>query len=95
MQGSEMRRLRERLLMNQIEFARLIGYTGTDRNNETRVRHYENGKYQIPLYLARLLWLVERHCVWFGRLPDFPSWPGYDFDHKPDPQHQKEPTDVT
>jgi hypothetical protein len=27
-------------------------------------------------------------------LPDFPNWPGYDFSHEPDPQHQKEKADA-
>ncbi len=83
-----MRELRRRLKMNRVEFARLIGYTGTDRNDETRVKRHENSP-KIPLYLARLLWLLDN---WFNntaQLPPFPEWSGYEFDHSPDPGHIK------
>lgn len=89
MTGSEMKELRRRFKMNRIEFARLIGYTGTDRNDETRVKRHENSRL-IPLYLARLLHLVERWKLQHDALPEFPNWPGYDeFDHTPDPGHKE------
>lgn len=81
-----MKAMRRGLRMNRIEFARLIGYTGTDRNDETRVKRHENSQ-RIPLYIARLLWLLEHWRGETGELPTFPSWPGYEFEHTPDPGH--------
>ena len=94
MHGTELKRIRKHLGMDRFQFARLIGYTGTDRNNETRLRSFENGKLQVPLYIARFTDLIERHYNMFGTLPDFPDWPGYQFESVPDPQHQKEKTDA-
>ena len=91
--GSELREIRRRLRMDRLQFARLIGYTGTDRNDIMRVRKFENDKQQVPLYIARLAWLLQ---VWVGRtheLPPFPDWPGYEFEHSPDPHHL-EPEDA-
>lgn len=86
MQGSEMYEIRRRLRMNRLQFARLIGYTGTDRNDIMRVRRHENSK-QVPLYLARLVWLIAAWTRRTAELPPFPEWPGYDYDHTPDPSH--------
>jgi hypothetical protein len=91
MHGIELKRIRQNLGMDRVQFARLIGYTGTDRNNETRLRSYENGKLQVPLYIARFVWLIDRYRDHTGILPQFPRWPGYEFESKPDPQ--KEPID--
>lgn len=83
MQGSEMRDIRKRLGLDQLQFAREIGFTGTDRNDVTRIRKYENGKQQIPLYLARFVWLLDARYE--GPIPvKWPQWPGYEFDHTPD-----------
>lgn len=101
MQGNEMRQIRERLGMQRVQFARALGYTGTDRNDETRIRRYENQceKYPIPLYIARLAWLIdgvmasareEPPELWPEMLTDdgtgidWPQWPGYDYSHEPD-----------
>jgi transcriptional regulator with XRE-family HTH domain len=102
MNGLEMKAIRERLGMTREQFARAIGYTGTDRNNVTRVRKYEHGAVQIPLYIARLVWLTgqiaaqsdmnlilgnpDPKFVDEDGLPDWPKWPGYDFVSQPDPQ---------
>jgi hypothetical protein len=85
-----MRELRRRLGMDRLQLARVIGYTGTDRNDESRVKRLENAGEPVPLYIARLLWLIEDYAIVHGVLPTFPQWPGYDYDHTPDPQHQKE-----
>lgn len=89
MHGDEMRRIRKALGLDRIAFAKVIGYTGTDRNNETRLSVYENGRKQIPLYIARMCWMLLLHHDLTGQLPHFPDWPGYEFSHEPDPQHQK------
>lgn len=90
MTGSQLRELRRRLGMNRLQLARVIGYTGTDRNDELRVKRLENAGDPVPLYIARLLWLIEGNWQMFGCLPTFPQWSGYVFDHSPDPGHKEE-----
>lgn len=79
--------------MDRLQFARLLGYTGTDRNDVMRVRRLENGQ-QVPLYLARLAWLVATWSRRTGELPPFPDWSGYQFDHSPDPGHVADTEDL-
>ena len=80
-----MRELRRQLRMDRLQFARLIGYTGTDRNDEMRVKRLENAGDPVPLYIARLLWLIAVWTRTHNGLPDWPAWPYYQFDHSPDP----------
>lgn len=98
MQGNEMKDIRERLGMTELQLARAIGYTGTDRNDDTRIREYERGKKQIPLYIARLVWLMARviEGEWIDlwqpadkSVEGFPDFPGYDFEHIPDSEVAK------
>lgn len=90
MNAQEFKNSRQRLGLTRLEFARLIGYTGTDRNDETRIKKYERGgkDSQVPLYIARLVYLLVSHHKRIGELPRFPDWPGYVFKSEPDPQHQ-------
>jgi transcriptional regulator with XRE-family HTH domain len=92
MRGQDFKNIRQKMGLERIEFARLIGFTGSDRNDLTRIRQYERGHNgrQIPLYIARLVWLLSAHQRRTGILPEFPGWPGYQFETRPDPQHQKE-----
>lgn len=92
MKGQEFKNLRQSLGLDRLQLARLLGYTGTDRNDVTRVRQYEgaHGKKQIPLYIARFVWLVVEHKRLTGELPLFPVWPGYEYDHTPDPGRKEE-----
>lgn len=91
MKAQEFKNIRQQLGLDRVAFARLIGYTGSDRNDETRIRKYERGgkESQVPLYIARLAWMLLRHHDRTGQLPVFPEWPGYVFKSEPDPQHQK------
>lgn len=90
MNPQDFKNARQRMGLTRLEFARLIGYTGTDRNDETRIRKYERGgkDSQVPLYIARLVYLLVSHHKRIGELPRFPDWPGYVFKSEPDPQHQ-------
>ena len=72
MSDSEVREARHRLGLSRGELALLIGYVGTDRNNDTRVRRLEADE-EPPLYLLRFLWLVERWREEHGG--DLPAWP--------------------
>ena len=91
MKAQEMKNLRQRMGLERLEFARLLGYTGSDRNDITRIRQYESGRggKQIPLYIARLVWLLAAHQRRTGSMPEFPAWPGYEFASAPDPKHQQ------
>ena len=92
MKSATLKSLRYRLGLTRLQFARLIGYTGTDRNDEMRIRKYET-TVQPPLHIARFAWLIEDFKEHHGFLPPFPLWEGYEYSHEPDPQHQKEPID--
>jgi hypothetical protein len=96
MNSQQFKNIRQELGLDRLQFARLIGYTGTDRNDVTRIRSYERGGLggkQVPLYIAKLVYLLVRHYRSTGQLPTFPDWPGYQFSHEPDPQHHKETID--
>lgn len=88
MKSQELKNLRNRLGLERLTFARLIGYTGTDSNDITRIKKYEE-KQQVPLYIARYVWLLEEYKRITGKFPTFPDWPGYTFSHEPDPEHQE------
>lgn len=92
MKSQQFKNIRKNLGLDRLGFARLIGFTGTDRNDINRVAKFE-GSRQVPLYIARLVWLIAEYRRITGRNPAFPDWPGYDYDHSPDPQHQKEQHD--
>jgi len=90
-----MREIRRRLRLDRLAMARLIGYTGTDRNDEMRVKRLENSGDPVPRHIAKLVWLIE---AWVNRtheLPPFPAWDYYEYDHSPDPAHHREIIDGT
>lgn len=89
MTPQELKNLRKRLGLERLTFARMIGYTGSDRNDVTRVKRLEE-KGQVPLYIARLAWLIDAYHRRTGKFPTFPDWPGYEFVSTPDPEHHKE-----
>jgi transcriptional regulator with XRE-family HTH domain len=94
MTGDELKKIREKMRLERLELARLIGYTGTDRNDVTRIKQMERGYKQVPLTIARLVWLLAAHQRRTSILPEFPGWPGYDFISTPDAEHQQEKTHV-
>lgn len=85
MTGAEVKELRERWGLSSLQMAELIGYTGNSKNNRKRVRSIERAE-RVPLYLARLLWMCSIYHDEVGMLPQFPEWPGYDFESVPDDQ---------
>lgn len=91
MKPQEFKNIRQKMGLERLEFARLLGYTGSDRNNVTRIKQYEGGAggRQIPLYIARLVWLLAAHQRRTGILPEFPGWPGYEVVSTPDPETVK------
>lgn len=96
MNGSEFAKIRNQLGFTAAEghgeadFARLLGYTGSFRNRADQIRKFESGRKQIPLYIARLAWLlgeIDTECDlnpsgWPDYVNDvgkveFPEWDGY------------------
>jgi transcriptional regulator with XRE-family HTH domain len=86
MTGEQLQALRDALGMDRVEFADLLGYTGTLRNNERRISRLEHSEEPVPLYIARLAWLIAMYVERTGAPPIWPEWPGYDYDHSPDPE---------
>jgi transcriptional regulator with XRE-family HTH domain len=88
MTGSEMREARRKLDLGRVEFARLLGYTGTDSNDETRIKQYENDRRPdgVPPYLARLIWLI---LIWHRNTGDLPPFPGYKYQQIEDPSRER------
>lgn len=61
MDGNEFKAIRERLGLSKNQFAQELGYTGSSHNNTTLIDRYETGRGRpIPLYIARLAWLIDR-----------------------------------
>lgn len=74
--GDEFKEARKALGMDKAAYARHLGYTGTDRNNEKLIRDYEQGRKPVPLYIARLAWLLAEIAADLNELtPD--DWPPY------------------
>lgn len=85
MKGDDMRQARAYLgNLDRYQFADLLGYTGSDKNNFTRIKSYENGKRRIPLYIARSVWLLMNFYSSHRQLPGFPYWPMYDDEYPPE-----------
>lgn len=85
MKGIEFRAIRKRLGLSKNQFAGQLGYTGNSHNNTTQIERFERDRKQIPLYIARLAWLMDQ--VITARVPrtndemiDWPQWEGYEFD---------------
>ena len=91
MTGSEMKEARRKLGLSRVEFARLLGYTGTDRNDELRIKNYENDRRPdgLPPYLARLIWLI---LIWHRNTGQLPPFPGYVYRQIPDYAQRKKET---
>lgn len=85
MQGAEFRAIRERLGLSEAEFAAELGYTGKGKNRVKVIGDFEADRKRIPLYIARLAWLIddyvrEGETMGMDRavcMPDWPDWPGY------------------
>lgn len=88
MNGRDLHALREHMGLSKEELAKLIGYTGNPKNDANRIYNYERSDL-VPLYVARLVWLISCFHDEYGHWPDFPQWPGYDFESTPDPGHVK------
>lgn len=89
MKGAEFRAIREWLGLNEAEFASELGYTGKGKNRVKVIGDFEADRKRIPLYIARLAWLIGQvkdpvrdkrgdatYKNWEGRI-NWPDWPGY------------------
>lgn len=89
MNGFEFRSIRRRLDLTEADFAKELGYTGKGKNRINLIRDFEGGSKQVPLYIARLAWLLGQikdptrdkrgdptYRDFDGRI-NWPDWPGY------------------
>lgn len=66
--------------LTSVELGSLIGYEGNDNTKEQVIRRYENGTKEIPLYLARYLWLLtmlrfqQQIAIRADGTPFWPKW---------------------
>ena len=72
MTGEDLRAIRDTFGLGKTAFALLLGYTGSDVNNHTRIKKLEKGDELVPLYIARFVWLIHQRYIATGKLP---SWP--------------------
>ena len=73
MTGEQMRAMRNALGLTKVQFAiHVIGYTGSDRNVDNRIHRLER-EAQIPLHLARLLYLFWQEYRMTGEMPHWPD----------------------
>lgn len=90
MNNNDFRRLRQEAGLNEADYAKLLGYTGNGKNRVNTIKEFESGKKQIPLYIARLAWLIgewraEQLDQGFrdgAAMPRFPEWGGYNFERE-------------
>lgn len=87
MDGQEMRRIRHKHGLTKHQWGLLMGYTGNENTNSSLVKRYEQGRRPIPLYIARLVFLLDQYPA--GALPTFPDWPGYEYESVPDQQESE------
>ena len=73
MTGEQMKEIRNMVGLGRGKFALLLGYTGSDRNNDLRVRRLE-AEDQVPLYIGRLVWMIWNH---YDRTGELPHWPDH------------------
>jgi hypothetical protein len=73
MTGEQLKHLRHNFGVGRRDFALLLGYTGSDRNNDLRVRRLE-AEAQVPLYIGRLAWMIWNH---YDRTGELPHWPDH------------------
>ena len=72
MTGDQLKYIRHKLGKGRHDFALLMGYTGSDRNNDLRMRRLEAGE-QVPLYIGRLAWMLWMFYEERGELPYWPD----------------------
>lgn len=90
MKGSEFRDIRMRLGLSEAAFATELGYTGKGKNRVNVIKAFESDHKRIPLYIARLAWLLDRVTEAYASDSDistevmamdgtvrWPDWPGY------------------
>ena len=75
MKGDELKRIRYRLRLTKFKFGRLLGYTSKRLATISQVHSMERGRKPIPLYIARLAWLIHRFYEIDGEtIPLLPDW---------------------
>ena len=91
MKGPEFRKIRKFFGLSKTDWMYQLGYSGTKNTMYLNCERYENGSREIPLYLARYVWLLEQ---WGRERPPLapaqsalPSWPEWHDYEKPEVIH--------
>jgi hypothetical protein len=95
MTGKELKALRYKLGMKKLEYGRMLGFLSTQHSLAVHMHRLENQRRPIPLYIARLAWLIDQVYemnVTIHRkipvdpqgLPAWPHWPRYTLDPEPE-----------
>jgi transcriptional regulator with XRE-family HTH domain len=69
MSGREFRKIRAHLGLSMDDFAIELGYEGNENGNENTIARFETGKRPVPLAVAKLAWMMQKHGI--------PEWPEY------------------
>ena len=69
MPKKEFRAIRERLNLTRDAYAIELGYEGNENGNRKSMHRFESGRRGIPLTLAKLAWMLDKHGL--------PDWPEY------------------
>lgn len=85
MKPAELKAIRKKIGVPQVELAYQMGYSGNQNTMHTMIKRFENGKREpIPLNFARYVWLLGLVCsgepvpMNDDGLPAWPEWPGYE-----------------
>lgn len=63
MTAAEFKEIRHKLGLSLTEMGRAIGYKGNPNTLKTQIHEYENGKRDIPPWIARLVAMYGKHGV--------------------------------
>jgi hypothetical protein len=73
MNGKDLRAIRKRLFLTKLAFGRLLGYSAERNPLVVLIHRMENGRKPIPLYIARLAWMIDQCHQDRGHTPTWPE----------------------
>lgn len=83
MTPAELIAIRKKIGISRVDLAYQLGYSGNQNTMRTMIARFETGRREIPLNVARYIWLLWLVCGGHSvpmenGLPKWPNWPGYD-----------------
>ena len=85
MKPEEFRAIRKKFGLSEADWMYALGYAGNQNTMHLNCSRYENGTKEIPLYLARYVWLLDvSQGRWPGptKMPVWPEFPDYHLDEE-------------